>query len=89
MRKNWKLGMKNAKNRPNRPYEIPYKIRNYASIFKWPMSTGPSSLGLPKKILIPKILQYTAEKMRKNLQKMQKISKFWKKFEKRTNFGEP
>ena len=53
------------------------------------MSTGPSGLGLSKKTLTKEILQYTAEKMRKNLQKMQKISKFWKKFEKRTNFGEP
>ena len=92
MRKNWKLG-KMAKIGPNfgqnACYKILNKIRKYGPIFKWPMSTGPSGLGLSKKILIPKILQYTAEKMRKNLQKMQKISKFWKKFEKRTNFGEP
>ena len=69
MRKNWKLGMKNAKNRPNWAYEIPYKIRKYGPIFKWSMSTGQSGLGLSKKTLIHKILQYTAEKMRKNPQK--------------------
>ena len=42
------------------------------------MSTGPSGLGLSKKTLIPKILQYSAEKMRKNLQKRPKMTKFEK-----------
>ena len=32
------------------------------------MSTGPSGLGLSKKTLTKEILQYSAEKMRKNLQ---------------------
>ena len=39
------------------------------------MSTGPSGLGLSKKTLIHKILQYTAEKMRKNRQKRPKNAK--------------
>ena len=42
------------------------------------MSKGPSGLGLSKKTLIPKILQYSAEKMRKNLQKRPKMTKFEK-----------
>ena len=39
------------------------------------MSTGPSGLGLSKKTLTKEILQYTAEKMRKNLEKMPKNAK--------------
>ena len=39
------------------------------------MSKGPSGLGLSKKILTKQILQYTAEKMRKNRQKRPKNAK--------------
>ena len=39
------------------------------------MSTGPSGPGLSKKILTKQILQYTAEKMRKNRQKRPKNAK--------------
>ena len=78
MRKNWKLG-KMAKIGPNfgqnACYEIVNKIRKYGPIFKRLMSTGPSGPGLSKKILAHKILQYTAEKMRKNLEKMPKNAK--------------
>ena len=81
MRKNWKLG-KMAKIGPNfgqnACYEILNKIRNYGPIFKRLMSKGPSGLGLSKKTLIPKILQYSAEKMRKNLQKRPKMTKLEK-----------
>ena len=59
----------------NACYEILNKIRNYCSIFKRLMSTGPSGQGLSKKILTKQILQYTAEKMRKNWQKMPKNAK--------------
>ena len=59
MRKNWKLG-KMAKIGPNfgqnACYEILNKIRNSGPIFKWPMSMGPSGLGLSKKTLAHKIL---------------------------------
>ena len=39
------------------------------------MSTGPSGPGLSKKILTKQILQYTAEKMRKNREKRPKNAK--------------
>ena len=59
----------------NACYEILNKIRKYGPIFKRPMSTGPSGPGLSKKILAHKILQYTAEKMRKNREKRPKNAK--------------
>ena len=55
-----------------------YKIRNFGPIFKWPTSKGPSGLGLSKKTLTKQMLQYSAEKMRKNLQKRPKMTKFEK-----------